>query len=96
MYELNEFVELPEVGEVVPPAGSSMSTVAFPLPVTVWLALVVGMNNACIAQEALAVSVSVSVVAVEVTGVAVPIQSQHLNENPVPATGVKFIVSPLA
>ena len=88
MYELDADVEVPEAGDVVPPAGSRATTVAAPLPVTVWVALVIGTNNACIAQAAPPESVSVSVLLVEVTGVEPAIQSQHKNENPEPGTGV--------
>jgi hypothetical protein len=88
VYELVADVELPEAGEVVPSAESNVTTVAAPLPVVVWVALLAGTNNACIAQAVDPENVSVSVLLVEVIGVEPAIQSQHKNENPVPGVAV--------
>ena len=84
MYEADP---LPADGDVVPPGESRAVTLADPLPVTVWVAFVTGINNACMAHASDAERVSESELLVEVTGVE-PIQSQHKNANPVPATGV--------
>lgn len=82
-----------EAGEVVPPKENNGQIVACPLPEGVWVALVIGTNNACI-EQLLELIVSESVGLTDVVSLA-PLHTQHKNAYPEPGVEVKLTVSPL-